>query len=40
MLGARVMGEPEYAEVGQTGEVGDFLQVANVVLADVDLLQL
>ena len=34
------MGEPEDAEVGQAGEVGDLLQITNVVLSNVDFLEL
>ena len=40
MLGARVVREPEDAKVGQAGEVGDFLQITDVVLSDVDFLEL
>ena len=39
MLGARVMWEPEDAQIWKSRQVSHFLQITNVVLSDVDLLQ-
>ena len=40
MVSTRVMTEPKDLQVGQSRQMGHFLQVANLVLPDVDLLQL
>ena len=40
MFSAWVVGEPKDAKVWQTGEVGDLLQIANVILSNVNLLEL
>lgn len=40
MVSTRIMTEPKYAQVGQSRQMGHFLQIANLVLPDVDLLQL
>ena len=39
MLGARVMRQPEDAQIRKSRQVSHFLQVTNIVLSDVDLLQ-
>ena len=39
MLGARVMRQPEDAQIWKSRQVSHFLQITNVVLSDVDLLQ-
>ena len=39
MVGTRVVREPKYAQIWQSCQMADFLQVANIVLPDVNLLQ-
>jgi len=39
VVGARIMGQPEHLKIWKAGQVSHFLEVADVVLTDVDLLQ-